>query len=306
MSATWGATTWPAAVSERSASLLAAPARAATVLAAFPQALYLRLPDDVAPDDRAPDDRAPSDRVLPVVSVSGLRLPTAMVLATDLPTVGWGVQPGDDVAVGDGEVHLPQVRIRGVRLWRPAQVPCADRPLDPGAVRALTALASPTPVEAARSLVTTVLAGQDVTRQVSVIVGAGPGLTPSGDDVLCGALIALRLGGASEARARLWSAVTPRLGSTTSLSAALLAEAADGYAVPAVVRLAAALAGGTDTAREVGPAAREVLGVGHTSGADLLSGLSGGLVALRCDRTSAQMHTPVLQPFSTANAGVRP
>ncbi len=291
MSATSCTTTWPAAVSERAESVLSAPTRTATVLAAFPQALYLRLPDD---------------RVLPVVSATGLRLPTAMVLATVLPTVGWGVQPGDEVAVGEGEVLLAGVRIRGVRTWRPLRVPGAERPLDPGAVRALGAWASRGWVEVARSLVTTVLTGQDVTRQVSVTVGCGAGLTPSGDDVLCGALLALRLRGAAQARGRLWSAVAPRLGATTSLSAALLTEAADGYAVPAVVRLAEALAGGTATAGTVVPAAREVAGIGHTSGADLLSGLVGGLSALRRDHDGTGPHTSVLHHVSTAHPGACP
>lgn len=270
MSVTSCSTTWPAAVSERSASVLAAPARTATVLAAFPQALYLRLHDD----------RVPGDRVLPVVSATGLRLPTAMVLATVLPTIGWGVQPGDAVVVGDGEVHLRAVRIRGVRTWRPLRVPGGDRPPAPDAAPALVSLTAPAWVEAAHVLVAAVLAGQDVTLQVSATVGGGVGLTPSGDDVLCGALLALRLGGAADARARLWSAVTPRLGSTTSLSAALLAEAADGYAVPAVVRLATALAGGPRTAHTVVPAAREVVTIGHSSGVALLSGLLGALDAL--------------------------
>lgn len=183
MSVTSCSTTWPAAVSERSASVLAAPARTATVLAAFPQALYLRLHDD----------RVPGDRVLPVVSATGLRLPTAMVLATVLPTIGWGVQPGDAVVVGDGEVHLRAVRIRGVRTWRPLRVPGGDRPPAPDAAPALVSLTAPAWVEAAHVLVAAVLAGQDVTLQVSATVGGGVGLTPSGDDVLCGALLALRL-----------------------------------------------------------------------------------------------------------------
>ena len=295
MSVTSRSTTWPAAVSERSASVLAAAPRTAIVLAAFPQALYLRLRDDRP---------GPDDRVLPVVTATGLRLPTAMVLATVLPTVGWGVQPGDAVAVGDGQVHLPGVRIRGVRTWRPLRVPGADRPMAPDAAHAVVSLTAPAWVEAADSLVAAALAGQDVTRQVSATVGDGAGLTPTGDDLLCGALLALRFGGAAEARVRLWSAVMPRLGSTTSLSAALLVEAADGYAVPAVVRLAAALVGGTGTAHAVVPAARDVVGIGHLSGVALLSGLVGALAAVRRDQEGTRPDTVVLQPCSTAIPGM--
>ncbi len=76
----------------------------------------------------------------------------------------------------------------------------------------------------------------------------------------------------------LWAAVRPRLGTTTSLSAALLTEAAQGYAVLPVVRLAQAIAAGRPA--EIAAAGRAVLAIGHSSGADLLGGLAGCLDAL--------------------------
>ena len=89
-------------------------------------------------------------------------------------------------------------------------------------------------------------------------VGAGPGLTPSGDDVLCGVLLGLRLHprGSSPLAAELWRAVEPRLTATTSLSAALLREAAEGYAVEPVVRLLERLAGWAPRTPRPGPSRR--------------------------------------------------
>jgi hypothetical protein len=116
---------------------------------------------------------------------------------------------------------------------------------------------------------------------VAALVGAGLGLTPSGDDALCGVLLGLRLAGRPALRRALWAAVAPRLGSTTSLSAALLTESAEGYAVPPVGRLVEALAAGDHAG--VRAATVQVRAIGHTSGADLLGGLAGALDALRAE-----------------------
>ncbi|HEV7147862.1 MAG TPA: DUF2877 domain-containing protein [Pedococcus sp.] len=253
-------TVWPAAVSQRSAGVLGAARRPAAVLGAFPRALYLEV--------------GQSRALLPLVAPGGLRLPTAVTVASTV--VGWGVQPGDQVLVGNGEICLPGVVVRAVRSWRPVRAPSAEdgRVPDPGAVRVRLPWSDP-----ARRLTDRLQAGEDVRSGVAALVGAGPGLTPSGDDVLCGMLLGLRLAGPAWASLGtvLWRAVQPRLASTTSLSAALLAEAAEGYAVPPVVRVAEALVGG-DTA-QIAAAVPAVLAIGHTSGADLLGGLVGALEA---------------------------
>jgi hypothetical protein len=139
-----------------------------------------------------------------------------------------------------------------------------------------------------------VVTGLPLDLAVASVVGAGPGLTPSGDDLLCGVLLALRLAGRVDDLALLWAAVSPLLAATTSLSAALLAEAAEGYAAPPVVRLASALAeevpavGDTSAVGDTPGADRppvealvaEVLAIGHSSGAELLAGLAGTLEAV--------------------------
>ena len=281
------ATTWPAAVSERSVALVHGRPRSATVLAAFPTALYLQVGGHAD--------------VLPVVTRDGLRLPTALAVGTGLPTVGWGAQPGDRVVVGAGAVHLPGVTVRAVRTWHPRSVPTAvsDHPAAP-----LSHLSLPWRAPA-RALTELLGSGEPtahlVAQRVGALVGAGPGLTPSGDDVLCGVLLGLRLHprGSAALAAELWRAVQPRLTATTSLSAALLREAADGYAVEPVVRLLERLAVvGTPNppARSVAEAVGDVLAIGHTSGADLLGGLAGCLDALSSPdvATVPQLAPPIL------------
>ena len=79
---------------------------------------------------------------------------------------------------------------------------------------------------------------------------------------------------------------------TTSLSAALLAAAHRGYAVPEVVRLVDAVldavldvhAEGNDALRAALP---DVLAIGHSSGRDLVAGVVGGLTALSAYRPAA-------------------
>ena len=281
------ATTWPAAVSERSAALVHGSPRGATVLAAFPAALYLHVGGHTD--------------VLPVVTRHGLRLPTALAVATSLPTVGWGAQPGDDVVVGDGEVRLPGVTLRAVRTWRPRSVPTATTVLG---ARSLAGLTLPwrSPARALAGLLVSGGGAPSVLGdRVGMLVGAGSGLTPSGDDVLCGVLLGLRLHprGSADLAAELWRAVQPRLAATTSLSAALLREAADGYAAEPVMRLLVGLASpASSRATGAGPtvtdAVQEVLAIGHTSGADLLGGLAGCLDALTAPPVTAL--TPLTRP----------
>jgi len=291
------ATTWPAAVSERSAELVHGAPRRGAVLAAFPTALYLQVGGHAD--------------VLPVVTRDGLRLPTALAVATTLPTVGWGTQPGDEVVVGGGAVRLPGVTVRAVRTWRPHPAPRAAATTIGGPLATL-----PLPWRVpARGVAELLLSGAPAPSalpdRVGALVGAGPGLTPSGDDVLCGVLLGLRLHprGTSAFVDELWRAVRPRLTATTSLSASLLREAADGYAAEPVTRLLQRLASaGSDSSsavREgttVTEAVHEVLAIGHTSGADLLGGLAGCLDALAAQsgQTAPSASTTVNPPTATS------
>lgn len=123
---------------------------------------------------------------------------------------------------------------------------------------------------------TAVLAGEEPTTP-TVLLGRGPGATPSGDDVLSGTLLALdrvssgpqhrRVRAAGE---RLVAAAGER---TTTVSTALLAQAARGRAGGRIDAALDALLGIDDTAHELGPVIEGAAQVGHTSGVDLLVGV---------------------------------
>jgi hypothetical protein len=109
------------------------------------------------------------------------------------------------------------------------------------------------------------------------LAGLGPGLTPSGDDVLMGWMHACYCR-FPEHRARTLAeavvgAAAPR---TTSLSAAWLLAAADGEAGALWHRLVRGAANGVAGVQR--DALRRILATGHTSGADALAGFVAGLV----------------------------
>lgn len=110
------------------------------------------------------------------------------------------------------------------------------------------------------------------------LLGLGPGLTPSGDDYLCGTLIALQMFGSSLLAQRLWQALVPQLaGRTNRISAAHMAAAAvygEGHA--ALHQCLNALCDGNALA----PALKALDQVGHSSGWDALAGAVAALQAV--------------------------
>ena len=101
------------------------------------------------------------------------------------------------------------------------------------------------------------------------MVGAGPGLTPSGDDVLAGALVAARAVGHPDLdRLRTATREALRVRRTTAVSRGLLTHALDGWATPELADYVEAVCGGDPE-----PARSRLLGVGHSSGAALLDGV---------------------------------
>jgi len=286
----------PAAVSPLVAAEVAGAPRACRVLAAFPTCLYLGL--------------GAHERVLAVLASDAVALPIGIRLALPSTEVRWGVEPGADVVVGEGRVCLPRADVVAVRPLRPGRV----RPTARG-----TGGASDLPEpgvlgDLAHDLTAAALAGRSPEAGVRGLVGVGRGLTPSGDDALCGVLLTLAAVDAPQARharAAVVAAVRSALPRTTSLSAALLVAAGEGYAVPDVARLvtlvAGAGAGSTSrndhpepvpsagsrgSLRPIGPSGGltdptsltdlvgRVLAIGHSSGRDLLSGVSGALRAV--------------------------
>ena len=114
-------------------------------------------------------------------------------------------------------------------------------------------------------------------RAVAALVGLGPGLTPAGDDFLCGLLAAARAADPALITA-LGDAVEASLGRTTSIGAFLLRWAVEGFWPTALVDLAEGLAGEREAEALAGLA--ELCQLGHSSGCDLATGFLFGLGSL--------------------------
>jgi hypothetical protein len=115
------------------------------------------------------------------------------------------------------------------------------------------------------------------------LLGLGPGLTPSGDDLLGGALIALRAAGRADAAQDLdWQVASEAAGATTPLSCAFLRAAAEGMGcAPLHSAMAALLENDADAlASHVTALGR----IGHTSGWDALAGVVLALQAVVASR----------------------
>lgn len=110
--------------------------------------------------------------------------------------------------------------------------------------------------------------------EVARRVGAGDGLTPYGDDVLCGWLAIHQAAGV--ATPAIDEVVRSLLARTTLLSATLLDCALQGEVLPEFAAYVAALGTSAEATR-----ADALAATGHTSGAGLLYGARRGLAELR-------------------------
>jgi len=112
--------------------------------------------------------------------------------------------------------------------------------------------------------------------ELAKLIGLGPGLTPSGDDLLGGALIALASLGFLNVREILWDICRGQLARTNEISQAHLRAAALGHGAAALhTAIHATMTGRVDLMTQ---ALSAVSAIGHTSGRD---GFAGVLVALR-------------------------
>lgn len=262
---------YPVAASSAVELALVGPQRPVSVVASTPVATYLRTGGD-------------ADTVICIAAAEAVRVPCAVVVEAKSrpvpPPVGtMGTVGGGVLAVGDATYRIS-------RWWRPPRprglgtVPPA---LLAGAVRWLTGRVAD-PLDAAgraavADLVQSLGAGEPPTAAIGQLLGRGPGLTPTGDDVLAGALVVLSALG-SPAAGVLADAVTAAApGATTTVSAALLGHAARGECIPQLADLIEAVGqGGPGTATGCLPrTAGSLLAVGHCSGAGLLHGVLVGL-----------------------------
>jgi hypothetical protein len=254
------------------------------VLAAFPRSAYLEL----------------RGRVVALAAASLGRGPLAILVDGFDGTL---LSPGDEAALAEGRLRVGayEIVLDGADRWDPT----LPRP-SAGAARRLPeverALARTAPPESAAALLghppaaasarhhrllDTLGAGlaalaEGLRRRdaagalvtaVAAVAGRGPGLTPSGDDVLVGILHAMTAwpvlaepAGGPPVRRRIAAAASPL---TTRISAAYLRTAAEGWAAEPWHALIAAL-DRTDAALDAAVAA--LVRVGETSGADALTG----------------------------------
>jgi hypothetical protein len=170
---------------------------------------------------------------------------------------------------------------RVARWWRPPR-PRGLGAVPPsrlaGAVRWLTGRVADPLDQAGRAavadLVQALAVGASPAPAVSRLLGRGPGLTPTGDDVLAGALVCLNALGAPAATVLGQAVLSAAPTATTTVSAALLHHAARGECVPQLADLLDAVALGVDpTGTALPRAAGALLAVGNCSGAGLLHGV---------------------------------
>jgi hypothetical protein len=116
---------------------------------------------------------------------------------------------------------------------------------------------------------------EDVAAPARALSGLGPGLTPSGDDVLAGLALGIHagLGSLPEPLARALHAAVE--GRTTDLAVARVRHAVAGHADQAIHQLLTALVDGPPD--DLDGAVRAVIDYGHSSGADTLVGIDRGL-----------------------------
>lgn len=234
------------------APLLDGPVHPARVVGTVPTALHV-----VADDPRVP--------LICVCTPEAVRLPCSMVVPGPLPAhLG-------RASVGNGFIRLGDTWIGVGRWWRPLR-PRFSNPDEPLAlVQTARRLLDPLEPDVATAVPALIawLSGRPAPGAVSALVGRGGGLTPCGDDLLCGALVALRALGDLRGR-RLASAVA-RVAAvqTTHVSTALLVHASRGECIPELAGFVAALDGRGDVAAAV----RQLVRVGHSSGNALAHGV---------------------------------
>jgi Protein of unknown function (DUF2877) len=247
------------------------------VLAVLPHGIYLEFADTV-----------PEPRVIAISPPGAIRLPNAIVAGP------WEPNSSAECWAGDGRVMACGLDIRIVRWWDPSPVfgpllrarldhgcsvlarLCADAEHAPGLGEANG------PARLAACSAVGDLAG--AVEAVEHLVGLGPGLVPSGDSMVSGVLLALRLlGGAISGGTRaVWlanwlsaSATCYATQRTSALAASLLHCAASGQAAAEVSAVLLGMAG----QEPLEPAAERLLATGQ--GADLAWGLvAGGRAAL--------------------------
>ena len=145
-------------------------------------------------------------------------------------------------------------------------------------------------------------------KAVAALVGLGEGLTPSGDDFLCGFVAAVRAQPAEGTRGHalldaICIAIEEHVGSTSDVSAALLRCMLLDHWPDPLLDLAEAIAGSRE--RSSLQALKELCRLGHSSGADIAAGFLFGLRVLPKRGIVPSASVPSAWTPATAQALVR-
>jgi hypothetical protein len=241
----------------------------ATVLGASSHAVWLLAGGDVVVVSTRDATRLPNSVEVAARSGAGL-----------LDSVARGAQ----VVVGSNAIELGSVGVDLVRWWDPR--PALRRASIGDVVSAIRGLPHTVPGIDSRPLRSALVAGSpdQLVDASAGMLGRGPGLTPEGDDVLAGALAAIRTLGAAlgsrPALAMLDASETTLVDTandrTTAFSAALIRRAVRGEVAAPAGTFLRALAGRGD----IGSSRLDLLRVGHTSGPALAAGIVLGAHSL--------------------------
>lgn len=301
-----GAQTVPIAIAHPIANLVIGTLRPATVLAAHSAAVVLCVEpmpglDIDRVDGSAPGSSAPGSAGAGSTGAAGLnpgstigvaRIVTLLareasgvpngartaLRAADRPFAG--INAGDAAFVGAGGIRLPDRYFHAVRTIRTgvpyiAPAPDAAEIIANTAAAALRGVADE-PVDELREALDIGDASR-LRAAVHALVGLGTGSTPGGDDVLAGTMAGLKSIRRDIRAEQIAAAALPNIDTRTPLmSADLLRLAAAGHVCAEAGAVLRAAAG---SAADLQHALVGLLRIGHTSGADLATGIAIGLGA---------------------------
>lgn len=248
----------PAAGSSSVRAVVDGSPRPGELIAVFPTALYVRLA---------------RGQVIAVLTHDAVRLPCALVLATaSMERPLHGVR--GEVLVGAAQVRIGALAVEISRLVS-FTAPVGLSPRQSAVAQVAAVLSASGFREHGSRLDVRLRAGcrdPRAARQITrALLGAGSGLTPSGDDVLAGFLVGAHVFGiAADPLRRAVQVHAP--GATTDLSATLLDHAVRGESIPQVTSLLRQLAA-EQPSHELDHSLARLLRVGHSSGIALATGI---------------------------------
>lgn len=248
------------------------------IVSCFPHACNLRL---MAEKDGT---QGPLLTLLYGAAERGMRL--INLPPSDWPALTRALQPGRQLELDDRGLHWPGYRIDfdQAEIWHSQPAPAFDPVNDCAALKRLQdRLASAEQAQPANPLrqaafdrFSTLLKQLNTSRPqldqpVAALLGAGPGLTPSGDDLLCGLLAGLQTCDPHGVYLDLAASIDQQLARTNAVSQEYLAQSCRGWLSENMARLIEVLCHD----KPLDSAFNRMAARGQTSGLDVMHGLAG-------------------------------